>query len=72
MAIKPGLVELHLTLEEIIDDEDNYVRDLLFILKRTITSPKFYCSDSKITNFRADRRSRLIYQILLKEVSLKA
>lgn len=49
MAIKPGLVELHLTLEEIIDDEDNYVRDLLFILKRTITSPIFCCFDSKIT-----------------------
>jgi hypothetical protein len=32
MATKPGLVELHLKLEEIINDEDNYMRDLLFIL----------------------------------------
>lgn len=51
MATKPGLVGLHLTLEEIIDDEDNYVRDLLFILKRTIISPIFCCSGSKKTKF---------------------
>jgi len=52
MATKPGLVGFHLTLEEIIDDEDNYMRDLLFIFKRSINSPLFCCSDSKIIKFQ--------------------